>query len=120
MKTTTYKDHLKEVYEEFDQVDEVSIRAIVRHGLSRLAFFKTNGVDIFLANKQEDLYYYMGDHTDTRVDHQTKKDKKHRKKLRILHSLRKLPYEGYYYVGLTEEQQATYLLNNALDDVTLY
>lgn len=120
MKETTYKDYLSKVYDEFKDVDESSIRMIVRHGLSRIGIYKTNGLDVFLYNNKEKLYYYMGDMLNKDASNGGIKDAKQRKKLRLIYRISRNKYDGYQYFGLTEEEYKQWLINPVLDKVVLY
>lgn len=120
MKLTGYKDYIDEVYNEFPDVDKASIRSIVRHGLGMLHFFQRNGHDTYLNNNREDKYYYFGDTSHDMQKRWAISLKKTRKKMRLVHSLKKIPFEGVYYFGLTDEQYEQHLKGLPIDLVFMY
>lgn len=120
MKLTTYKDYLDKVYEEFEDVDEQSIRAVVRHGLAMLAFMRNKGQDIYINNNRKAKYYYFGDVSHTQEKRYRIMYKKLRNKLRIMSALRKEPFDSVYYFSLTEEQYQQHLNEGKVDRVILY
>jgi len=120
MKTTDYKDYLEEVYKEFEDVDEASIRMIVRHGLVRIGIYRKANMDIFLYNNMEGLYYYMGELMNKDPANDYKKRKKYINKLRLLYRIQRRQYDGQVYFGLTDQEYEKYLTSKTLDKVILY
>jgi hypothetical protein len=120
MQIITYDEYLESTYAEFPDVNKKSIRDIARHGLSMLAFFQTKGHDIYLNNNIEHLYYYFGQVSMNETQRYAISRRKIRRKLRLMHSLRKTPYSGYMYFGLTEAQYADHLQGKLIDRVILF
>jgi len=120
MKQTTYKDYLDKVYDEFPDVDKASVRMIVRHGLSRIGIFRLNCMDIFLYNNMEQLYYYFGEVMLKEDRFKLRKAIKLRTKIRLIYKLAKVPHDGYYYFGLTEEEYQKQKDKPIIDEVKVY
>lgn len=121
MKITRWDDYLDEVINEFDKVDERSIRLVVRHGLMRVASFSRTGMDLMIRSSINDIYYYIG-----RRPSQTKQlyNKRMiiglRVKIRLLYHYRRTPYNGYMYFGLNKEQYEQFFKGVYPPTLTLY
>jgi hypothetical protein len=120
MDIATYEKYLPELYVEFPDVNEKSIRDLTRHGMTMLGFFLTKGHDVKLNNNMEDLYYYIGQVSNNLQKRYEICRKKHRRKVRLLHSLMKIPYSGYMYFSLTNEQYEQHLAGELIDKVYLF
>lgn len=104
MKITGYKDYIQKVYDEFPDIDEASIRSVVRHGLGMLMFFRVRDHDVYISNPKTNHYYYFGDTTHSQEERYEIMNKKLRRKIRVMSALRKEPFDGNYTFGLTDEE----------------
>lgn len=119
MKVTTYKDYIDKVYEEFSEVDESSIRSIIRYGLGVMSIYKRVGLDIWIHSPSSDQYYFCGDaHHGYTEDYERQIRKKLRRKTRAMYQMRKADYDGYFYFSLTEEQYTKWLSNEEQEIIT--
>lgn len=119
MEVTTYKDYIDKVYEEFSEVDEASIRTIVRYGLGVMSIYKRLGLDIWIHSPSSDQYYFCGDaHHGYTKDYEKQIGKKLRRKTRLMYKMRKEPYDGYFYFSLTKEQYTKWLANEEQEIIT--
>ncbi len=114
MEITTYEKHLSQLYEEFPDIKEKSIKDVVRHGLALMGFFQTKGHDIYLNNNVEKTYFYSGQVTNVPEKRYEISHRKYRRKLRLMHSLNKIPYEGYMYFALSNDQYTDHLQGNPI------
>lgn len=120
MEIVGYNKYLEDLYKEFPDVDEKSIRDVVRHGLGLLGMFRKNNHDIYLNNNTENLYYYFGEVTND-VDKRFKLSrKKVRKKMRLVYNLTKPTYSGYYYFSLNDENFTKHENGETIDKVYMF
>jgi hypothetical protein len=105
---------------EFPEVNEKSIRDIVRHGLGMIGMFQTKGYDIYLNNNHNATYVYLGrvSHTDER--RYEIYNKWIRKKFRFMYALRKTPYCGFMYFNLDDQRYSDFLQGKTVQSITLY
>lgn len=120
MKIATYADYLPKLYEEFPDINKKSLRDAVRHGLGIMSFLTCKGMDTYLYNNMENLYYYFGQITRTEKKRYEAYHKKIRRKLRLMYSLKKTEYSGYMYFSLTEQDYERHLNNEPIPLVYLY
>lgn len=95
----TVSDYIPLVQEKFPELSESEIRKILNFGFRRYYYVNMNGCDMLIKNK--DFTAFTGRlYTDAFKAYNAVKVKR---KLyeRILTRLKKIPWDGYYYVGLT-------------------
>lgn len=120
MKVIGYKEYTQQLSEEFPDVDKEAIERVVRHGLAMIGFFRKTDNDVYINNNVTKNYYYFGKVTITPQSRLANHRKKARKKLRLVYNLNKVPFSGYCYFGLTEEQYQQHLLTHTIDKAYLW
>jgi hypothetical protein len=120
MITVGYKHYTDEVAAEFPDVDKKAVEAVVRHGLLMMCFFRKSNQDIFLNNNMQNFYFYFGDVTNDIQKRYAKSSRKLRNKRRILYTLQKTQYSGYYYFMLNAEDYELHLQAKPVPRVCLF
>ena len=120
MKTMVFDEILPYLYAEFPLVNEKSIKEVVRHGLSMMTFFKTQGYDLYLNDNHQAAYVYIGQVTMDADKRYLIHEKKIRRKIRLLHLLKKKPYSGYMFFSLKEEAWLNFLQGQTIQRVVLF
>lgn len=120
MKAVNYNEYIDKVREEFPDVDEASIKRIVKHGLFMIAALRKHDQDILINNNHDKSYYYFGEIGNTDAKRMEICNKKLRKKKRLLYKLNKTEYSGRYYFGLTDEDYSLFQAGEPISVVYLY
>ncbi len=116
MKVIGYEDYVDRLHEEFSDVDIKSISDVLSFGCSRMLSYKQIGMDLYLKDTNNlKFYMYIGDITTDAYKRNGIYFKKKRRKLRHQYSLDRTEYNGYYYFGLTEEQNEKFKATGILD-----
>ena len=107
MKITTVKDYLEQLQEKFPEVSKEDIKRILEYGWKSLYLHNSYGGDTLLSDKN--LWCYIGYLKKDPVEHFNYYKKKLIVKLRVLYRKRKIPWDGYYYFALSQEEYDKYI-----------
>ena len=113
-----YEDFSKELYELFPYIEERSIDNIVKHGFIKLLEYIRFGNDIVFKNNAFSLF--IGKMTKAGVLQWANSKVKEHVKIRLLHKASKKIWDGYHYLGLTEEENSEFIVKGLLPMVSLY
>lgn len=107
MQIKTINDYYENVRELWPRLPEKDIKRILNFGFKSLYLHNSYGGDTFI--KDKDFLCYIGYLRNNSVAHYHYYIKKLIIKLRVLHKRRKIPWDGYYYFALYEEQYQNYI-----------
>lgn len=110
-----YEDYLKEVYKLFPDIEETSIKEIIEYGLKKMHYYIKKGNEIFLRGKSSLLFIGAGEKESAKqlVNSTIKEHTKYRR----LFLDKKQPWDGFYYFGLTEEENNNFIDNKKIVDL---
>lgn len=97
----TYLDTLCEAYPTISRTD---IKKIVEYGWRLLYYYNLRGCDTLVVSQNHKYWFYIGQLTKDSIAHFNYYSKMLRRKLRVLYSRKKIEWDGYYYIGLTDEE----------------
>lgn len=107
-KNDTYlKDYLKNIYKLYPKVPKRDIQIILKFGFKSLYLHNSYGGDTLI--RDNDFWCYIGKLKKKPLDHFYYYIRKLTVKLRVLYKRKKIPWDGYYYFGLTDKQYQNYL-----------
>lgn len=99
------KDYIDAVQKKFPFLSKSELNKIITYGLKRYAWVNRMHGDVLLRNMTDEPMTahcgYLGFDTFT---HYLRWVVKWRMKERILYRLKRIPWDGYYYIGLDEQQ----------------
>ena len=107
MQIKTINDYYENVRELWPRLPEKDIKRILNFGFKSLYLHNSYGGDTFI--KDNDFLCYIGYLRNNSVAHYHYYIKKLIIKLRVLHRRRRIPWDGYYYFALYEEQYQNYI-----------
>lgn len=107
MQIKTINDYYENVRELWPRLPEKDIKRILNFGFKSLYLHNSYGGDTFI--KDRDFLCYIGYLRNDSVAHYHYYIKKLIIKLRVLYRRRKIPWDGYYYFALREDQYQNYL-----------
>ena len=112
-KDVTLKDFVDEVHERFSELTKVEVSNLLLHGFRRLHSAMKFGCAITINTvKFLNCYVYIGD-LSLDPEKQIKQYSKRRdRKLRKIEGWKKTPFDGYYYIGLTERALEWWIEDN--------
>lgn len=103
MKDKYVKDYVNEVHEKFPEFSKKDIKTILTYGWRSIYLTTLYGGDVLLKDDAVNKYlFYIGKLTFKAKKHYNYYKYKMVRKLRILHSIRKPEFTGYYYLPLTK------------------
>lgn len=111
-----YEDYLEEVYKLFPDVEESSIKNVIEYGLKKVHYYIKKGNEILLRGK--DSLLFIGDAERESSRQLINSTIKEHTKYRRLFLDKKQPWDGFYYFGLTEEENCKFIKDKLI--VNLY
>lgn len=106
-KDRTINDYYEIMYSKFPQVSKQDMNRILKFSWKSLYLHNSYGGDTFISGK--DLWCYIGHLKYDPLKHFAYYIKKLSLKLRILYRRKKIPWNGYYYFALTQNQFDNYM-----------
>lgn len=103
----TIKDYYQEIYEKFPLIQKSDINRILNFSWKSLYLHNSYGGDTLIADK--DIWCYIGNLRKDPLDHFYYYIRKLTVKLRVLYRRKKIPWDGYYYFALSDNQYQSYL-----------
>lgn len=107
MQIKSIKDYYEIMKQRFPEVDPKDIERIMNFGWKSLYLCNSYGGDTIV--QDDNVWMYTGYLRNNSLEHFKYYIKKLAKKVRILSKRRKIPWDGYYYFALSEEQYQNYL-----------
>lgn len=120
MKEVIYTKYLKQIREEFKDVDGSAIKEVIRHGLYMMTYFKMHNLDIYLNDDRQKRYYYFGQITNDLNKRKLINDKKIIRKLRVLYRANKIQYDGYYYFTISDKDFELHKQNKPIPYIIMH
>lgn len=102
MQIKNINDYVKQIQEKFPFVSEEDIKRICVYCFKQLYLFNIYGGDVCISDN--DFWMYIGNLTNDSLKHFNNYIYKLTTKIRILNKRHKIPWDGYYYFALTENQ----------------
>lgn len=120
IKDVTINDFIDDVHEKFSELTRKEVRNLLLHGFRRMHSAMRFGCGITIGtNKFTNCYFHIGAmYLDPKKQMQTYCSKRD-KKLRKIEGWKKLPFDGYYYIGLTPSVLERWVKVNASNRVIL-
>lgn len=100
----TVNDLLPELCEAFPTVPPKDIKMIVEFGFRALYYYNLRGCDTIVSSTKHKFWFYIGELRRDSMKHFNYYKRMLRRKLRILYSRSKVEWDGYYYIGLSEDE----------------
>lgn len=96
------KDYYEEMYQLFPDVPKRDIQRILNFGFKSLYLHNSYGGDTLI--QDSNFWCYIGKLRKDSIKHFIYYKNKLATKIRILYKRKKIPWDGYYYFALTENQ----------------
>lgn len=106
-KVKTVQDYYEKLYEEYPTIPKEDIRRICLFGIKSLNIHNNYGGDVLISRKG--FWFYCGQLMNNSLHYFNYYKKKMRVKLRIMYKRNNIPWDGYYYFALSENQYNDYL-----------
>ena len=106
-KVKTVQDYYEKLYEEYPTIPKEDIRRICLFGIKSLNIHNNYGGDVLISRKG--FWFYCGQLMNNSLHYFNYYKKKMRVKLRIMYKRNNIPWDGYYYFALSENQYNNYL-----------
>lgn len=107
MQIKTVKDYYDIMYQRFPTVPKKDIQRILNYGWKSLYLHNSYGGDTLITDNN--FWSYIGTLRKDPIKHYHYYIKKLIIKLRVLYRRKKIPWDGYYYFALTDNQYNDYL-----------
>jgi hypothetical protein len=107
MQIKTVNDYIESIHEKFPEVQIQDIKRICTFGFKSLYLHNSYGGDTLI--KDNDLWCYIGNLTNNSLKHFNYYARKLAVKIRVLYKRKKIPWDGYYYFALTDNEYQKYL-----------
>jgi len=112
-KDLTLNDLVPEVQEKFKELSLKEVRSLLLHGFRRLHACMKFGCAITInTSKILNCYVYIGSITMQPKQQIIAYSKRRDRKLRKIEGWQRLPFDGYYYIGLTESKLEEWVNDN--------
>lgn len=108
MKIKNVNDYVDLIHQLYPEVLKSDIKKILVHGLKQFYYLNSCGGDICLTDNNE-FWMYSGQLSYDSLRHCKNYKFKLTNKLRIMSKRRKIPWDGFYYFALTDDQYQNYL-----------
>lgn len=103
----TVKDYYEAIQALFPRIPNTDLHKILNYGWRSLYLINSYGGDILV--KDGTFWFYIGSLRNNSLAHFEYYKLKLRNKLRVMYNRKKLPWDGYYYFGLSDERYANYI-----------
>lgn len=107
MRIKYINDYYDQIEQLFPEVDKKDIERILKFGWKSLYLSNSYGGDVFISDNN--LWCYIGCLYNDSLKHFDKYVKKLCIKLRVIYTRKKIPWDGFYYFALTENQYNDYM-----------
>lgn len=106
-KQKTIQDYYDQIYKEYPTVSKSDIKKILQYGFKSLYLHCSYGGDVLL--NRLGFWFYCGQLTNNSIRWFEYYKRKIKIKLRVLYKRKQIPWNGYYYFALSENQYNDYL-----------
>lgn len=97
-------DYLPELIKQFPTVPPADIKRAVEYGWRMLYYYNLRGCDTIINSTKHKYWMYCGQLTCNSLKHFNYYRMMLRRKLRVLYVKKVKEWDGYYYIGLTEDE----------------
>lgn len=104
---TKLQDYLPKIYELFPKVPQSDIKKILSFSWKSLYLHNSYGGDVLISDSIQKCY--IGNLNKGNLKHFSYYIRKLITKLRVLYKRRQIPWDGYYYFALSDEQYNSYI-----------
>lgn len=101
------KDYYEYIKQQFPEVTLKDIKRILNYGFKQLYLLNSYGGDLII--KDKDFWSYIGTLQNNSVKYFHYYKNKLTIRLRVMYKRKKIPWNGYYYFALTDDQYQNYL-----------
>ena len=101
------QDYYDQMYELYPTIPKEDIRRILQYGWKSLYLHNSYGGDVLI--KRKDFWFYTGLLMNNSIEWFNYYVKKMSVKLRVMYKRKQIPWDGFYYFALTENQYNEYL-----------
>ena len=106
-KEKSIQDYYEKMYELYPTVPKEDIRRILQFGWKSLYLHNSYGGDVLI--KRRDFWFYTGSLMNDSLKWFNYYIKKMIVKLRVMYKRKQIPWNGYYYFALSQNQYEEYL-----------
>lgn len=103
-KETTIQDYIPKLKELYPDLKEEDIKRIIEYGWRMIYVANIAGCDTLVMSQKHKFWFYIGTLKKDSIEHYNYYKTKLLRKIRFLYYRLKPKWEGYYYLGLTEEE----------------
>ena len=103
----TIQDYYQDICKEYPNIPEQDIKRILQYGWKSLYLHNSYGGDVLL--NRLGFWFYSGQLMNNSIKYFNYYKRKMRVKLRVMYKRKKIPWDGYYYFALTENEYNEYL-----------
>lgn len=103
----TIQDYYERLYEEYPTIPKEDIRRICLFGIKSLNIHNNYGGDTLISRKG--FWFYCGQLMNDSLKYFNYYKRKMRVKLRVMYKRKNIPWDGYYYFALSQDQYNNYL-----------
>lgn len=100
----TIKDYYEPIKNIFPKIPDSDLHKILNFGWKSLYLVNSYGGDVLISG--QDFWFYIGILRKDSLGHFEYYKLKLRNKIKIMYKRKKIPWDGYYYFGLSEERYA--------------
>lgn len=100
-------DYLPDLIAQFPTVPPEDVKRAVEYGWRMLYYYNLRGCDTLISSTKYRYWFYCGQLTRDSIKHYNYYRRMLRRKLRVLYFKKVTEWDGYYYIGLTEEEYAS-------------
>lgn len=104
---TNVQTYLPELQKLYPTVPLEDIKRAVEYGWRMLYYYNLRGCDTLISSTKYKYWFYCGELTKDSLKHFNYYKRMLRRKLRVLYSKKVSEWDGYYYLGLTENEYNT-------------
>lgn len=110
----TIQDYYDQICEEYPNIPRQDIKRILQYGWKSLYLHNSYGGDTLI--NRNGFWFYCGQLMNDSLKYFEYYKKKMRIKLRIMYKRKRVPWDGYYYFALTQNQYNEYLGQKIKED----
>ena len=103
----TIQDYYDQIYKEYPTVSKSDIKRILQYGFKSLYLHCSYGGDVLISRLG--FWFYCGQLMNDSIRWFNYYKRKMKIKLRVLYQRKQIPWDGYYYFALSENQYNDYL-----------
>lgn len=107
--TKNAKDYTEAIMAEFPYLTKHDVELIVQYGWRQLYTVNVGGGDTLIKSHKYKYWFYVGELTRNSLKHFRYYRKKMRHKIRVMYVRKKIEWDGYYHIAITDEEYQDFL-----------